>query len=217
MLIPLSFLPKLVILLFSVVFHEVSHGWAALKKGDATARNLGRLTLNPGPHIDPFGTVLLPVILIAIQSPILIGAAKPVPVNPHYFRNPERDMALVSAAGPGSNLLLAAGFAALFHLFSVFHPQGGLVLTMMVYGVIINLVLALFNLMPVPPLDGSRIAALFLSGDTLRKYYQLERYGLLIVVVLLYLGVFRILIQPVVIRIAYVLVGPYGLSFLAGG
>ncbi|NQT24243.1 site-2 protease family protein [candidate division KSB1 bacterium] len=214
-MISIDFLPKLVILLFSVVFHEVAHGWMALKKGDTTARDMGRLTLNPIPHIDPFGTIILPLMLIVIQSPILIGSAKPVPINPFYFKEPKRDMAIVGAAGPASNLLLAVIAAILFRLFVLLIPSGEMIQTMMVYGVIINLVLAFFNLMPVPPLDGSRIAAMFMNESTLEKYYRLERFGILIVIALLYFGVFRILIWPIVIQIASILIGPYGFYLLS--
>jgi Zn-dependent protease len=124
-------------------------------------------------------------------------------------------MAIVGAAGPGSNLLLAVIAAFIFQLLLHLIPSSEIFQTMMVYGVIINLVLAFFNLMPVPPLDGSRIAALFMSDRTLEKYYRLERYGLLIVIALLYFGVFRILIWPIVLQIAGILVGPYGFYLIS--
>jgi Zn-dependent protease len=216
MMISIDFIPRLIILVFSVVFHEVAHGWAAMKKGDPTARAMGRLTLNPIPHIDPFGTIILPLMLILMHSPVIIGSAKPVPINPMYFKKPKQDMALTAAAGPGSNLLLAFGAAILFHLLHAVTP-GSLLAGLMVYAVLLNLVLAFFNLVPIPPLDGSRIAILFMSEQTAAKYSQLERFGILIVLGLLFLGLFRLVIWPIVFQLMLILVGPAGLMMLSGG
>src|SRR5580700_9539944 len=142
-----------VVLLFSAIVHEVSHGLAAEHFGDSTARDAGRITLNPIPHIDPFGSILLPLLLLAVGSPIIIGAAKPVPVNFNNLRNPKRDMALVSLAGPVSNFLLAILFALIIKVGlsnSISEP-------ILVTGIVLNLVLGVFNLIPIPPLDGSKI------------------------------------------------------------
>jgi Zn-dependent protease len=194
----IEILPRLVILVFSVIFHEVSHGYAALWRGDHTAKNAGRLTLNPIPHIDPFGTILLPLILVLAHSSILIGSAKPVPINPWNFKNPQRDTALVALSGPASNLFLAllCGIAA-----RVLLPILGIdsmFVRLAVYGVLVNLVLAYFNLVPIPPLDGSRILALFLPRNLAEVYAKIEPFGFFIVLGLLYLGLFNWIVLPVI-------------------
>jgi Zn-dependent protease len=209
-------LPHIIILIFSVVFHEVAHGWIALKRGDTTAKDAGRLTLNPIPHIDPFRTILLPLVLLLMHSPVLIGSAKPVPVNPWRFKDPKKDMALVGAAGPGSNIMLAIGAAICFRLFWILLGAGSPFTKLMVYAVLINLVLAFFNLMPVPPLDGSRIVLLFLSDEQANRYSRIEPYGFFIVLGLLFLGFFQWIIWPIVVRFLYLLVGPEGLYILMG-
>ena len=209
----INFIPKIVILMFSVVFHEVAHGYAALLRGDTTARNAGRLTLNPIPHIDLFGTILLPLFLVLVHSPVLIGSAKPVPINPWNFRNPKKDMALTGAAGPASNLFLAVVASLLFR-FSIMSGSANLFSFYMAYAVLINLVLAFFNLIPIPPLDGSRIILLFLTNEQANKYNRLERYGFMIVLGLLYLGLFRLVVLPPVIFLLKLLVGNPGLHVL---
>lgn len=203
----LNLIPQLLIVIFSVIFHEIAHGVMALKLGDPTAKNAGRLTLNPVPHIDLFGTILLPLFLVIIHSPVLIGSAKPVPINPFNFQDRKRGIALTGAAGPGSNIFLAICFAFLFHLFRFFGSEFMLVQQYMVTGVVINLVLAFFNLIPIPPLDGSRIVLLFLSNQQANRYMRLERFGLLIVLGLFYLGVLQWIIWPPISFISRILLG----------
>lgn len=210
----LNFIPQVVILVFSVVFHEVAHGYAALLRGDTTARDAGRLTLNPIPHIDLFGTILLPLFLVLIHSPVLVGSAKPVPINPWRFKNPKKDMAITGAAGPASNLFLAFCAAILFRIVMQMSGPGNLMVHYLAYAVLINLVLAFFNLIPIPPLDGSRVVLIFLSNEQAAKYNRLERYGFFIVLALLYLGLFRILVLPPVIFFLKMLIGNAGLYVL---
>ena len=181
-----------VVLLFSVIVHEVAHGYVALRNGDPTARMLGRITLNPVPHIDPVGTILLPAILLLSHAGILFGWAKPVPVNPLNFRNYRWGEITVSAAGPLSNLALAAGFALLLRL--------GLMnlgfIKLAFFGVSINIFLALFNLIPIPPLDGSHIVAILLPPNLLRLYNYLEPVGFILILLLFYTGILGTLIMP---------------------
>jgi Zn-dependent protease len=181
-----------VVLLFSVIVHEVAHGYVALRNGDPTARMLGRITLNPVPHIDPVGTILLPAILLMSHAGILFGWAKPVPVNPLNYRNYRWGEITVSAAGPLSNLALAAGFALLLRL--------GLMnlgfIKLAFFGVSINIFLALFNLIPIPPLDGSHIVAILLPPNLLRLYSYLEPVGFVLILLLFYTGVLGTLIMP---------------------
>ena len=178
------------VLLFAVVIHEVSHGWVAEKLGDPTARYAGRLTLNPLPHIDLFGSIILPAMLLLSQSPILFGYAKPVPVNPFNLRNPKKDMMWVGLSGPVSNLATALCCGILFRLF--FRPEliGGLkiILALLAVGVYISLILACFNMIPIPPLDGSRVLMHFLPPQYEYAFRNLERYGMFIIFGLLFVG-----------------------------
>lgn len=178
----------LVILVFSVIFHELMHGVVALLLGDPTAKQLGRLTLNPIPHIDLFGTILLPAILIITGSPVIFGSAKPVPINPRYFDDPRKDMALVGLAGPAANFLLAGLSAVLFH-FAVGTGMDNAVLSALLAGVRINLLLGVFNMIPIPPLDGSRLLAGILPSEFAVLLYRLEPYGLFILLFLLFFPV----------------------------
>lgn len=194
---------RVVMLLFVVIIHEVAHGYVAWRFGDPTARFAGRLTLNPLPHIDPVGTILVPGLLLLSGSGVIFGWAKPVPVNPMNFRNLRAGELAVSAAGPVSNLALAVLFAALLHL-------GGSNLglaKLAYYGVSINLFLALFNLVPIPPLDGSHLVSALLPYRLARLYGHLEPFGFILILVLFYTGVMSLLLMPPYIFLRRLLLG----------
>ena len=177
--------------LIAVVFHEVAHGWVANRLGDPTAKNLGRLTLNPIAHIDLFGTILIPAMLILTHSPFVFGYAKPVPVNFYNLRNPKRDMVWVALAGPVMNLILALGFVVIWKTFLPSSRSGGpsflapLVL-MAQGGLLINISLAVFNMFPLPPLDGGRVLVGLLPEPWSTKVAGVERFGMLVLIGLLY-------------------------------
>jgi len=196
----------LVILLFSVVLHELSHGIVADKLGDSTARYSGRLTLNPIPHLDLFGSILLPLFLFIVGSPIIFGAAKPVPVNYFNLRNPKRDMALVSLAGPGTNFIIAIAFALPIR-FGLIDASAGLGFDIILQAVLLNLVLGIFNLLPIPPLDGSKIFASFFSDEIMYKMLSLERWGFLLIILFLYLGLIGTVLIPILSFISQILLG----------
>lgn len=188
---------------FAITVHEVAHGWVAARLGDPTAKLAGRLTLNPVKHIDPLGTVVVPLVMLVLTS-FIFGWAKPVPVNWRNLRRPRRDMALVAAAGPGANLLMLVLWT--LALAPLLGAGGGgassysstLLIEMAKMGIIINTVLIVLNLLPLPPLDGSRIVTAFLSPVAARRYNALESWGLLILVALIFTGVLgAILIPPV--------------------
>ena len=174
------------IAIVSITSHEAAHGFVADRLGDPTARERGRLTLNPIPHIDWFFTILLPLVLILSGSRFIFGGAKPVPVDLSRLRNPRRDWALVGAAGPGMNIVIAISLSALLavvKLMGLADPSSGLTQILAV-GVFLNVLLAVFNLIPIPPLDGSRVVQYFLSGAPLAFYRRLEPFGLLIILAL---------------------------------
>jgi Zn-dependent protease len=194
---------SLPVLIFSIVVHEVAHAYVARAQGDDTAFMLGRITLNPLPHLDPLGSVLLPGIMALTGGPIL-GWAKPVPVNPRNFRNYKRGDILVSLAGIASNLVLAVLFtlllAATLAAAAAFPDAMRLwaVLgAMFQAGIFINFLLALFNLLPVPPLDGSHVMVYLLPTRLAVKYRELGRYGMLILFALLFLGALSFVFLPV--------------------
>jgi Zn-dependent protease len=204
---------SLFVVLFAITVHEASHGWAALKMGDPTAFHMGRITLNPIHHIDPLGTILLPLILIIMGAPPF-GWAKPVPVNPLNLRNPRRDNLLISAAGPLSNFIVAFIAFLIIKIFMTLDPSllygriGGFnsllspIITILYYTVLINVILAIFNLIPIPPLDGSGVLMGLISEEAAEKYEQLRPYGFLILLVLIMTGIIgRIL--GFVLRIVY--------------
>jgi Zn-dependent protease len=191
-------------ILIAITFHEVAHGLAAYRMGDRTAQAMGRLTLNPLAHIDPIGTVLMPIMLLVFtQGQFVFGYAKPVPINPYNFRNPRRDMALSAAAGPGMNIALA--FLSVLLIKLVLFLSGTLpesltvpLFLMLKSSVFINVLLAAFNLMPVPPLDGGRIAVGFLPTRQAYALEKLEPYGMIIVIILIVTGLARVFIIPLV-------------------
>jgi len=181
-------------LLFSVTIHEVAHGYVALRMGDHTARLAGRLTLNPIKHLDFFGSLLLPLILKLTGSPIIFGYAKPVPVNFSNLRDVRKGTIYVSSAGVLANFILALLSGILFQILtrykflwqtSFFSPFIMDLYSMLFYSVIINLILAIFNLIPIPPLDGSKILAMCLPTSLRMQYARLERYGMIIIIFLL--------------------------------
>lgn len=191
------------VLLFSVVMHECAHGYVASRCGDDTARYAGRITLNPIPHIDPFGSILLPLLLILTKSPLYIAWAKPVPVNPRNFRNPRRDDIMVSLAGPAANFLLALFFTLLAIIGQVamrsfpFLPQVPHALIILSqYGILINLLLAIFNLIPIPPLDGSHILRGLLPYRAAIEFDRIGRYGFVILIVFVMTPVFKFIFFP---------------------
>ncbi|MEQ1636482.1 MAG: site-2 protease family protein [Methylococcales bacterium] len=181
---------------FAITVHEVAHGWVAKQYGDKTAFLMGRLTLNPIKHVDLIGTLLLPGILLLTGTGFIFGWAKPVPVDPRNFKNPRRDMAIVALAGPVSNLIMALLWAVLarigvtLNIDAISHP----LIYSGVAGISINLVLALLNLLPLPPLDGSRILSGMLPAQLAWQYNKLERFGFLIILLLLSTNILSVIL-----------------------
>lgn len=195
----------LIILIFSAIVHEVSHGLAAEKFGDDTARDAGRITLNPIPHIDPYGSILLPALLLFLNSPIVFGAAKPVPVNFNNLRPQRLGMAIVSLAGPLSNFVLAILAAVIIKL----GLSNDIANPILYQVILINLVLGTFNLVPIPPLDGSKVIAAFLPEEWMEKILSLERFGFILVIVFLLLGWLERILYPVLTLFSRI----FGLNF----
>jgi Zn-dependent protease len=195
---PLQILETIAILavpiIVAITLHEAAHGYVARMFGDDTAEKAGRITLNPLRHVDPVGTIVLPALLLLSHSGILFGYAKPVPVKFGRLRNPKRDMVWVAAAGPGMNILLATISALLIYLFEfVGLPPRGVLLELLWGSVNVNLVLAIFNLIPIPPLDGGRVAVGLLPMPLARPLARLSRFGIILVLaiflVLPYFGI----------------------------
>ncbi|RJP18343.1 MAG: site-2 protease family protein [Candidatus Abyssobacteria bacterium SURF_5] len=205
-------LPLYVVLLFSACFHEVAHAWTAYMCGDDTARLSGRLTLNPIVHIDPIGTIIFPLLGLVMGARFLFGWAKPVPVNPSRFRSYRRDDILVSLSGITANLLLALLAASIFRTITTFSglfmgsAVAGIILKLLYYLMTINVVLAVFNLVPIPPLDGSRVLFHFLPRRAAWQFQKLERYGFILLILFLYVGIFRGILG-VPLKIFYVIAG----------
>jgi Zn-dependent protease len=199
----LTIIQKIVVWILPVIFaitvHEVAHGWVAKKYGDNTASMLGRLTLNPIKHIDWLGTIIIPGLLLLTGTGFIFGWAKPVPVDARNFKNPRHDMAIVALAGPLSNLLMAVGWALLARIGVTIGTSAENVSLPMIYtgiaGISINLVLALINLLPIPPLDGSRVLTGILPSRLAWQYNQLERYGFIILLILLYTKVLNVILE----------------------
>lgn len=201
----LSALPVLI----AITFHEVSHGLVAYKLGDPTAKMLGRLTLNPLAHIDPFGTIIMPILLLIFTNgQFVFGYAKPVPINPMNFRNPKRDMAISAAAGPLTNILLAVvsllliRFAAVpASMFLPVEVSEKIIMPaalMLKSSIIINVVLAVFNMIPVPPLDGGRVLVGLLPQKQAMSLGRIEPYGFIIVMILIATGIANYFVLPLV-------------------
>jgi len=185
--------------LFAITLHEAAHGWVADKLGDPTARNLGRISLNPIRHIDPFGTVILPLALLFLSG-FIIGWAKPVPVDQRHFKQPFLDMAMVALAGPASNFVMACGWALLIVLSQA--VTGGWLASFLTNmgsaGITINLILMVLNLLPIPPLDGGRVVAGVMPPQLAATFMRIEPYGLFIIIGLLATGILGNIIWPMV-------------------
>ena len=197
-LIAVSILP----LLFAITVHEVAHGWVAMHLGDPTAQRLGRLTLNPLKHIDPLGTILIPALLLLLKTGFVFGWDKPVPVTWENLRRPKRDMVLVAAAGPGANLLMALIWGAVAKLGTLLPEPAAWVAEPLKYmgviGIMINIVLMVFNLFPLPPLDGGRVAVGLLPGPWGWRLSRLEPFGFFIILALMITGLLWVVIEPLV-------------------
>ena len=186
-------------LLFAITLHEAAHGWVASKLGDHTARMMGRVTLNPIKHVDPVGTVVVPLLLIVMNVGFIFGWAKPVPINFRALRSQKSGMIWVALAGPGANFPMAIGWLILaiislkLELFILY--------SMARVGIFLNILLAVFNLLPIPPLDGSRVISALLPGSLAYKYGQFEQYGFLILLGLMFIGGFQLFVLPIVAQI----------------
>jgi Zn-dependent protease len=203
--------------MFAIILHEVAHGWVADKLGDHTARAMGRLTLNPLSHIDLFGTIIMPLFFFFFANGMIFGYAKPVPINPYNFKNPKRDMALSSLAGPGINMVMALSFSFLLRvvmpwLENVAPRQAwewiALPLAYMLNtGVVINVILAVLNIIPIPPLDGSRVVYWILPDKYAAAYYRLEPFGMIVLLLLFAFGALGKIIGPIIGPILTLLLG----------
>lgn len=209
---PLLIVFQLIVLIFSVMVHEISHGAVALKLGDQTAKRAGRLTLNPLRHLDPIGSFLLPLFLFLLNGPIF-GWAKPVPYNPMNLKNPKTGAGLIGAAGPLSNILLAVVFGLFIRGLAASAGGEGIsiLISLLQIIVIINIALAIFNLIPIPPLDGSNILFALLPSRYYPIHYFLTRYGFYIIIFLIFLGGFNFIVP--IIGFLYRLIAGASLDF----
>ena len=210
----MDFLLIVPVLLLSVVVHEFAHAWQALREGDTTARDLGRITLNPLPHLDPVGSIAVPLLLYLLPGNFLFGWARPVPVNPRNYRNYRAGDIRVSLAGIVANLGLVVCFAAALALLPLLEgilplsgQTGSILFSIMTYGILINLILAYFNLIPIPPLDGSHVLKHLLPASVGARYMSLGRYGIaiLFLMLLVFPGGFAALLSPVFVAFDWIL------------
>ncbi len=176
---------QIIVLIYSAIIHEYMHGWMAHRLGDNTAKDMGRLTLNPVPHIDPIGSILLPFILIASGASFVFGWAKPVPYNPYNLRDQKYGGAKVAIAGPMANLIVALAFGLILRFIPFATPEMSYFIQIIVF---INLLLMVFNLVPIPPLDGSKVLMPFLPIGVQEKFMMLEQYGMFLVFAFVWFG-----------------------------
>lgn len=201
------------VVLLAISIHESAHAWMADKFGDPTARNQGRITLNPIAHIDLIGTIIFPLLLALVGAPVF-GWAKPVMVNPYNLRDPKRDNIIISAAGPGANVISAFAGIVLFLILKnmgVFKGSAGsgigILLYLFFFFIIINIYLAIFNLIPIPPLDGSGILEGMLKGEAFYNYQKIKPYGFIILIIIIYFGVLDIIADPIISFVLNILRG----------
>ena len=195
----MKYIISIAVLLFSVIVHEVAHGFVAYKRGDSTAKLLGRLTLNPIYHMDIFGSIILPAILMLMGAPVF-GWAKPVPVNMYNLKNLKTDMILVSLAGIMANFLLAVCAGVFMFVIRTFFSDISVMVSIyyiLQYIIVINIVLCIFNLLPIPPLDGSKVVLFLLPRELAKNYVKIEKYGFWIIVVLLMTNILWKIIGPI--------------------
>lgn len=188
--------------LLAITLHEAAHGWVANKLGDPTARQLGRITMNPLKHIDPMGTIVIPLVLVTLSG-FIIGWAKPVPVDPRHFKQPLLDMGLVALAGPMSNLFMACGWALLITVSASALADSSMAFHLIQVGkagVTINIILMVLNLLPIPPLDGGRVLAGVLPRDIALSFMRIEPYGMWIILALLVSGILGKILWPIVLK-----------------
>ncbi|MBU0534429.1 MAG: site-2 protease family protein [Candidatus Omnitrophica bacterium] len=197
-----------IVLLGSVVFHEYFHAWMGQKLGDDSPPLLARLTLDPRPHIDVFGTLVLPLIALISQSPFLIGWAKPVPINPYNLKNPKKDMILIGISGPLTNFILAFCFTILFKTGII--PPHSLAESFVTFAILLNLILGIFNLIPLSPLDGSHILAGLLSDKAERQYMKIQPFAIYILLFMFLTGMLRFIILPIV----YIWTNLFNINFI---
>ncbi len=197
----LKILLSVIPILFAITLHEVAHGWVAKQLGDRTAEMMGRLTVNPIKHIDPVGTVVVPLMMYMFSG-FIFGWAKPVPVNWNQLRNPKRDMALVALAGPAANLIMVLFWLVIAKLGIIFANNTESIAHLFIFmawvGVIINSLLMILNLFPIPPLDGSRVVFSILPARLASRYAMIEPYGLVILLVLFATGALGDMLKPVI-------------------
>ena len=203
--------------MMAVVFHEFAHGYMANRYGDTTARDAGRLTLNPAPHVDVLGTLILPILMMVSGVSFLFGWARPVPINPNRFKNYRSGLFWVSFAGPGMNFLMALVSGAAFAAIRTWMPETFYLheplVSMAIASVTVNYALAIFNLIPLPPLDGSKMVQSFLSYDATRKYEAISQYSFFILMGLMWTGSLSVLGYPIVFLRNLTL---YGMTLLFG-